>query len=343
MRSATYLCLFTLVAVVSLARTTRAESGAVLVSGTVSERQQGITSSAVSEAVRAAGWTLGDRTYSAADAAAAVVCLRKPAPWSCISAILRDKRIQRVAVVSVEPKPGRAGTTDTVISERLVISNIDSLFVAQRFCDQCTDDRLSMLAAELTKELIDRVTVGSGRTVLAIKSTPRGARAYVDANLVGVTDMSISVVPGAHTITVELDDHRTETRHVHVKEDTTEEVTVTLQPLQAVGARGHERPIGPLRPHRSRLVPGVVVGVGLATIAAGLGLWVLDEDPVTSPDQDASPRYRDTATRGIVLGVTGLAVAGVGGVLWWRYGKANSAPVVAPVHGGALIGLTRSF
>jgi hypothetical protein len=345
--------LFTLVAMLSLTRATRAEPGAVLVSGTASARQQGITSSAVAEAVRAAGWILGDKPYSAADAAAAGACLRKPAPWSCLSAILRDKRIQRVAVVSVDPKPGKAGTTDTVISERLVISNVDSLFVAQRFCDQCTDDRLSALAAELTKELIDRVAVGSGRTVLAIKSTPRGARAYVDANLVGVTDASISVVPGAHTITVELEEYRTETRHVRVQENTTEEVSVTLQPSQAggsqgraidpAGASGPEHPIEPARPRRSRLVPGAITGVGLAALASGIVLFALDEDPVTSPGEEASRRYRDTATRGVVLGVSGLAVAGVGGLLWWKYGKASSAPVVAPVHGGAVIGLARSF
>lgn len=53
----------------------------------------------------------------------------------------------------------------------------------------------------------------------------------------------------------------------------------------------------------------------------GLLLFALDEDPVTLPDQDASRRYHDTASRGVVLGATGLAVVGVGSYLWWKYSK----------------------
>jgi hypothetical protein len=358
MRSATHCCLFTLVVVLALVRSaSAAEPGAVLVGGTASARQQIIASGAVATAVRAAGWIIDGKPYSAADAAAATACLRKPGPWSCIAEILRDQRIRRVAVVSVDPKPGKAGTTDTVISERLVLSNIDSLFVAQRFCgDLCTEDRLAGLATELTRELIDRVVVGSGQTVLAIKSTPRGARAYVDSNLVGGTDTSISVVPGAHTIAVELEDYRTDTRHVQVEENTTQEVSFTLQPSGSGGAHappfpGNDvaggDPTGSARPpditRRPRLVPGAIVGVGLAAFATGVVLFALDEDAVTKPDEEASSRYRDAATRGALLGVSGLAIAGVGGYLWWKYGQAGSAPAVAPVNGGAVIGLSRSF
>src|SRR4051812_611021 len=122
MRPAMHLCVLVLAASLFPARAARAEPGAVLVSGTANARQQLIASSAVATAVSAAGWILGGKSYSAADAAAAAVCLRKRDPWSCISAILRDGRIQRVAVVSVDPRPGKSGTTDTVISERLVIS-----------------------------------------------------------------------------------------------------------------------------------------------------------------------------------------------------------------------------
>jgi len=356
MRSATYSYLFMLGAVLLLSQSARAEPGAVLVSGTASARQQVVASSAVATAVSSAGWGIGDKAYSAADATAAARCLRRSEPWRCLSAILRDARIQRIAVVSVDPKPGKAGTTDTVITERLVISNIDSLFVAQRFCDQCTDDRLAGLATELTKELLDRAAVGSGRTVLAIKSTPRAAKAYVDANLVGVTDTSINVVPGPHTITVELDDHRTDTRRVQVQENTTHEVSFMLRssaessssqapPLDrnAVAVGVPAPAVSTSAGRRSRLVPGVIVGGGLAVFTTGLVLFALDEDSVTRPDQDASRRYRDTASRGVVLGATGLAVAGVGSYLWWKYSKGRAAPVVTLATGGAAVGLARSF
>ena len=302
MSSTTHAYLFALVAVLSIGQGARAEPGAVLVSGTASARQQDIAARAVATAVRAAGWSVAGKTYGAADATTAADCLRKPGPWRCLSAILRDERIQRVAVVSVDPKPGKAGATDTVITERLVISNIDSLFVTQRFCDHCTEDKLAELAAELTKELIDRAAVGSGRTVLAIRSTPRGARAYVDASLVGVTDTSINVVPGTHTITVELDEHRTDTRHVQVDEDTTREVAFSLRTSRSSGTEvAGAVPISMANARvtrRSRLVPGAIAGVGLAVFTAGVVLFALDEDPVTRPDRRCvAPLSRHGRTR----------------------------------------------
>ena len=346
-----YASLFTILAFLSVARGARAESGAVLVSGTAKAQQQLVASSSVATAVRAASWNLDDKPYNATESAAAVACLRKPDPWTCISAILRDKRIQQVAIVSVDPKPGKNGSMDTVITERLVIANVDSLFVAQRFCDHCTDDRLAGLAAEVTKELLDRVAVGSGQTVVAIKSVPRGARVYIDTNLVGVTDTSINIVPGAHTITVELDGHAPDTRHVAAKENTTQEVSFTLQPVhgsQSAGGAtgtgpGESRRGGGEHPRTARLVSGLVAGAGMLTFLTGAVLLALDEDPVTRPDQDASRRYLDSGTGGVIIGVSGLAIAGVSGYLFWRYSRSSVGPAVTPASGGAVVGLTRSF
>lgn len=351
MRSTTHLGWLTLVAILSLARAARAEPGAVLVSGTAPARHQVIASSAVASAVRAAGWILGPDAHAhAAAGAAAAACLRRPDPWSCIAEILRDERIRRVAVVSIDPRPGGAGATDTVLSARLVISNVDSLFVAQRFCVRCTEARLAGLAGELTKELIDRAAVGSGRTVLTLRSTPRGARAYVDANLAGVTDTAIRVVPGGHTITVELEGYRTEARFVRIEEDSTQEVAFALRPAEPGAARASaslrvDAAAGASPPaRRARLIAGAIAGVGLAAFAGGVVLFALDEDPVTAPGEEVPRRYRDTAARGVVLGVSGVAIAGIGGYLWWKYARASAAPVAAPAAGGgAVIGLTSSF
>ncbi|HWU86261.1 MAG TPA: PEGA domain-containing protein [Kofleriaceae bacterium] len=315
-------------------------------------------SRAVAAAVRAAGWTALGTRYSATASAAASACLRRPDLWSCISSIVRDKQIRRVAVVSVDPRPSNDGTTDTVITERLVIANSDSLFVAQRFCNLCTEDRLAGLAAEVTKELIGRAVAGSGRTTLVIKSTPRNARAYVDTSLIGATDTSISVVPGVHTVTVEHDEYASSTRHILVDEDTTQEVSFTLQPRElegqpAVAASGSGAGGMQDVPRRSRLVPGALTAAGLGMVATGAVLLAIDQDPVTTRGVDVPARYRDTGTRGVIVGACGLAVAGAGVYLWWRDAssdresrskwRSRSAPVAVPVNGGVALGLVHSF
>ena len=355
-----YMSLFMLVAVLSVARGARAEPGAVLISGTAPAQQQQVVSGSVAKNMRVAGWTLSDKPYSADAAAAAVACLRKLDPWICISAILRDKQIQRVAIVSIDPKPGKDGSTDTVITERLVIANMDSLFVAQRFCAYCTNDKLAALAAEVTKELLDRAAVGSGQTVVAIKSVPRGARVYIDTNLVGVTDASINIVPGAHTITVESDNYPTDTQHVVDKENTTQEDSFTLRPSTrpgfplrsstgsggiALAANGgtSELPGGVNKKTRPWIfVSKLAMGIGAAAFVTGVVLVAIDEDPVTRPDQDASRRYLDSGTGGFIIGLSGLAIAG-GGYLFWRYSRPKSIPTVTPVEGGTVVGLAHSF
>jgi hypothetical protein len=90
----------------------------------------------------------------------------------------------------------------------------------------------------------------------------------------------------------------------------------------------------------------VITGAGVAALVTGTVLFALDEDPVTRPGVEVPPRYRDSGTGGVILGVSGVAIASLGGYLWWRASRSSSklpAPVLAPVSGGAVLGVTRSF
>lgn len=100
---------------------------------------------------------------------------------------------------------------------------------------------------------------------------------------------------------------------------------VVDSPVHAVSSRGR------------RLLPVVVIGAGIATIATGGYLLAIDED-----DDGSKFQYRDTGTAGVAVMAGGAIVVGLGAWLWTRGGDLP-APVVSVRAGGALIGLAGHF
>ena len=322
----------------------RAETGAVLVGGKSGEREKTIAADAFRAAMRTRGLALVERSFSTKETEAVTSCLRKETAWPCVASALHDKRIQRVTVLSVDPQPGRT----IKITQRLVGDGLDSTLVGQRYCEQCTDDTLARNTTELTQELIERLAVGSGRTVLLVKSTPQGARVSVDGSSVGATDLSIDIAPGHHTITIERDDYQTVTRTIEAAEGHTEDISVTLKPNDPHGSPPNiatriDPPHTTITVRRSRVVPGAILIASTAALAAGAVLILVDQDAITARGQEVSQRYRDTAAAGLGLTIGGAVAAGVGGFLWWRYSHTTTTVSVAPTGDGAMLGLTRSF
>jgi tetratricopeptide (TPR) repeat protein len=76
----------------------------------------------------------------------------------------------------------------------------------------------------------------------------------------------------------------------------------------------------------NRLAAGLL-GVGVASVAAGLEFYLVAQEPLPT-----APKYiRDTATKGIVLGSAGLAVAGAG---VWLLQRDRPATATAEANGG---------
>jgi hypothetical protein len=91
---------------------------------------------------------------------------------------------------------------------------------------------------------------------------------------------------------------------------------------------------------------GAAVGLGVAGIATGITLMVMDGGGTCSlmPGQTQCPQLYDTMTLGIGATVGGVALAGLGTWLWLRGGgREGRALGLAPTRGGAAIVLGGRF
>jgi hypothetical protein len=90
----------------------------------------------------------------------------------------------------------------------------------------------------------------------------------------------------------------------------------------------------------SRVVPGVIIGVGLATAITGGVLFAIDQDP--KPTGPQPQHITDTATAGVICVGAGVVAIGVGAWMWFHQG-ASSAPVASVSHDSAVIGWAGRF
>ncbi len=316
---------------------------AILVSGTATAHHRELAAKTVETVARDLGAPVAGNNFSAKDASTITGCVTAAQAWGCIAPVIRGRGLEQVAVVSLTNDTGPDKSPMVVITQQIIVMHLDTAVSAQRFCVRCTDDVLVSLTSELTRALLQEIAVRSGRTVVTISSTPRGARILFDGNSIGATDRSFNTFPGTHTIELELDGYRRESRSVDAALDKTSTLSVTLRPLNArpPTSSGGPPPSDPGRPRG--LLPKLAMGAGAVAVVAGAIVLAFDEDSATKPIGSEQPRqYRDTIAPGATL-VIGGAVVGIGGYLWLRYTRATIAPAVAPTAGGATVGFFKAF
>ena len=81
------------------------------------------------------------------------------------------------------------------------------------------------------------------------------------------------------------------------------------------------------------------MAVGAVAVVSGGVMILIDED--ANPNGKQEPNLRQTATGGVVLGVAGIAAAGVGYFLWRK--QKRSAPVAAVSSDGGYVGWAGRF
>jgi hypothetical protein len=326
-----------------------ADETALIVSGSAAPHAREVASTAVlAGAAEVPGNKIVPSAFSARDVASLTKCMAEGQPWGCMNPVLRGKGIQQLAFVSIDNQTGSDGSPMIVITAQIVAGDLVAPVGDKRYCDHCTDDVLGKFTSELTRDVLREVATRSGRTVVSIKSVPRGARITFDQKLVGATDTSFNTYPGTHSLSLELDGYQVVNRSVDTAEGKTAEVNVALAKNTRASDHDRDRDRGTVGSgdRLGRLpgyVPWLFIGAGGAAVVTGTVLVLVDSKPSTDPTSEHSKYYYSTKGPGIVTGIAGVLSAGAGLYILHRQHVARSTITASPLPGGAAVQWTRSF
>ena len=324
-----------LIAAAALGGTAWAGEGALLTRGAAPAQERAAAAEAVREALVASGWQLSRRQLSEREAEALSGCLRNDQPWRCIAAVLKDKAIDQLAIVSVDPRKTADGAPTTVVTTRIVVASRDLAYGDEQYCERCSPEKLEAAAAAVTTKVLERVYLASNRTSLELKTTPAGALVVMDGNVMGFSDLSFSLLPGRHNLKLTLSGFQELHRVLDLVDGQAAEVNVTLQPEEpaAVPARPAPSTAALLRQSGEEddsgaprwRAPAILGGAGAALLATGGIFLYTGRDQPRGELQEA----RNLSTPGVVcLALGGAAVAGGIGLYVWR--RAVARPRTAP-------------
>jgi len=240
----------------------------------------------------------------------------------CARAVV-EKRASSAHVVAVLTMISGSGPHRTIQFSAFWISKARDVVSVQRTCEGCSDARLPPTIDALMSDLAQLAPATRGKVKIA--TDPPGVTVSIDDSAVGVTPVEHEVPSGPHDISLSRDGVVLGTRHVDVAPG----ATAALDLHVTSGVIVH---------HRSRVVPGAILAVGLAAIGGGIAMYELGGPSGKSYD------YRDLRTPGIGVAAGGGALAVLGAVLLARGGTTTAArPTIALVPGGATVGWARSF
>jgi hypothetical protein len=324
-----------------------ASDGIFLVRGAAPADARAAAGSAVREALQQAGWKLAARQLSEREIDWVVACLRNDKPWSCITAIVKDKAIEQIAIISVDPRRAPDGTPLMQVTARIVVGSQDLAYGGEQYCERCNAENIKATAASVATKVLARVYLNSNRTTLDVKSSPTGARVVVDGTVMGTSNLIFDILPGRHAVTLSLRGYREVNRSVEVADGQAESVNVILEAEQAGVASGVASGIPPIvrnsaATERERIIPtwvaptAMVVGAGALLVGGGFVVADLEQ-----PQGEVQEQYRISG-RGIALLAAGVVVAGGGFYLWRRppmRERTTKTPLssfsAAPLPGGA--------
>ncbi len=308
----------------------RAENGAVVVYGDARPHDRDIVVSALVQQLRGSSWAVPDAPLSQRDGDAIVsACIALDRPWPCVAQTVGDKGFDRIVVVKVEIDKAAKGVKliGQILLQGDVVPSVD-----RGWCVKCTDATLVSTTGDLARLMLQHAADRNPGATLVIHTVPAGAVINLDGQMIGETDKTVTTTAGSHTVLLQRSGYRNEDRTIVTENGKTATVDVALTPVQGTV-------VAPVTdPQRSRLVPAIVIGAGAVALVTG-ALVSLDTDP---PKTFQQPQYLYSGPAIAVSVAGGLAVA-AGLYLWFRHPHSASAPAVASVPGGGVVGWSTTF
>jgi hypothetical protein len=162
-------------------------------------------------------------------------------------------------------------------------------------------------AAVVLSTLSRSVARGSA---LSLRTQPAGARIVIDGEDAGVTPLTLQLTAGPHRIALRKEGHLPQTLEVEVIEGVNKEMELQLLPA----------PVSEDPSARGLVIGGALgLGLGVASLAAGIALVVVHDDPYRrdcQADLDGDCRFLlGTRTGGIVAASVGGAAIAAGATL----------------------------
>jgi hypothetical protein len=198
----------------------------------------------------------------------------------------------------------------------------------RRACEECNADLMRSTIEEMLGMILGASKLERGR--LALHSKPEGMTVLLDNENIGVTPLERELPAGEHHVVLMHRGEKVGERTIKIHAEAAAEITMPV--TLPAGDNGDDG-------SPSRVVPGVLLGVGGVAVATGIVLYFTSET-----DDGTKPTYRDTKPLGIGVAAGGVAVAAVGAWLWVRAGRSSdSAPVATINSHGGVVGWSRAF
>ncbi len=236
----------------------------------------------------------------------------------CADAACWQESAQSLGVTHILVPSARFVDNDADIRLEVYDGRSGALVVsAEASCEICAKNEVDeMLTATAVRVRSRLETLAERPAALVVEGSPTGAEVVVDGEVVGQTPYRGSIPAGAHSVVVTANGFRPEKFDVYVESGDTEILDPDLRG-RGRGGRPPERDDG--APFGRLGYAGLGLGLAsLALIGTGVGLLIVDGDPVEStcpgggPDVNGRcPRMYDTRVGGLSsLAVGGAALVG---------------------------------
>lgn len=206
-------------------------STALLISGNAAAHSREVATATIETIARDTKVPLTKVAFTPKEITTIRGCVTAPRAWNCVVPVVQNKGLQQLWVISLANDTSTDGSPMVVVTGQVLAAHMDAAVSDQRFCVRCTNDVLVNVTSELMHSLFQESETRAGRTVVRIKSTPRGARIVFDGRSMGATDRSFNTFRGKHTVALELDGYRRESCTIETTLDRTSELLVTMQPI----------------------------------------------------------------------------------------------------------------